>query len=102
MSCIETAWSCLGGRGKHGQVGVVPHGLFPELGVQDAITFGKSFIGIMEGHSDPKEFAPTLVKLVGSGQLPMKKIAKLFKVEDFEEAIHGMHDGSVLKPILVF
>ncbi len=58
--------------------------------------------GIVEGGSNPKVFIPELVKYYKEGRLPVGKMAKYYKFEDIEEAFEASHNGSVIKPVLVF
>lgn len=58
--------------------------------------------GIVEGGSNPKVFIPELVKYYKEGRLPVGKMANYYKFEDIEEAFEASHNGSVIKPVLVF
>jgi aryl-alcohol dehydrogenase len=50
----------------------------------------------------PPDFIAQLVKMYQQGDLPLEKICRKYHYKDFQKAIDAMHDGSVIKPILVF
>jgi Zn-dependent alcohol dehydrogenase len=43
-----------------------------------------------------------LIKWYREGKLPLEKLEKFFKVEEFEQARKEMHDGSTIKPVLIW
>lgn len=102
VGCMETAWACLGIFGKHGQLGAPPPDRMPRLPVSETMMAQKSFIGIMLGNSNTPIFLPKLVKMTQDGSLQIGKITTAFPIADFQKAFDGMHDGSVIKPIIVF
>jgi aryl-alcohol dehydrogenase len=58
--------------------------------------------GAVEGCSNPKVFIPELVKLYKEGRLPVNKLNKLYKFSEIEQAFEDSHNGTAIKPILVF
>jgi aryl-alcohol dehydrogenase len=58
--------------------------------------------GAVEGCSNPKTFIPELVKFYREGRLPVQKLNKFYKFEEINEAFKDIHEGKVVKPILVF
>ena len=41
------------------------------------------------------------MKLYAEGHFPVDRITKTYKVEEIDEALAAMKDGSVIKPILL-
>jgi aryl-alcohol dehydrogenase len=37
-----------------------------------------------------------------TGDFPLETISKVFRYDQLEDAIKAQHDGSVIKPIIVF
>lgn len=54
------------------------------------------------GDSNSKEMIPTMINWWRKGKLPLERLVQYFKAEDFEKGLHGMHDGSVIKPVLLW
>lgn len=100
--CIKAAWECLGSCGKMVQLGDPGPGNSLPIGIHDTIVMSKQYIGLAEGDSNPPEFIPKLIKLYEEGKFPLNKISKTFHYSKLEDAIHAMHDGSVIKPIITF
>ena len=62
----------------------------------------KTISSAIEGNVVPKDYVPKMVGWWREGKLPIEKFTKFFKAEDFMEAIQAMHDGSTVKPIIVW
>ena len=58
--------------------------------------------GTIQGDADPKKSIPMLIKWYREGKLPLEKLEKFFKVEDFETAKEEMHEGVTIKPVLLW
>ena len=58
--------------------------------------------GIVEGGANPQLFIPQLVQYYKEGRLPVDKLANYYSFDQIHEAFEASHDGSVIKPILVF
>jgi aryl-alcohol dehydrogenase len=52
-------------------------------------------MGVVEGDSNPPAFIPRLVELYRQGNLPLDKIIKTFKADQFAEAVKAMKAGQV-------
>lgn len=100
--CIKTGWECLGSRGAYAGCGTPGPGPTANIGIHDAILLTKKYHGVCEGDSNPPEFVPKLVQLYKDGKFPVDKISKVYDYKELGKAIHDMHDGSVIKPIIVF
>lgn len=70
--------------------------------IHEAVCTSKQYMGLCEGDSNPPVYIPKLVQLYKDGKFPVDKISKVYSFEQFDEAVHAMHDGSVIKPIIQF
>jgi len=100
--CIKNAWECLAPFGKMVQLGTPGPGPTANLGIHDAVCLSKTYYGLCEGDSNPPEYIPKLVQMYKDGKFPIDKISKVFSYKQFDDAVHAMHDGSVIKPIIKF
>jgi aryl-alcohol dehydrogenase len=66
----------------------------------NAILFGRSVRGVIEGESVPDIFIPQLIELWKQGRFPFDKLVRFYQLEEINEAIEASENGSVLKPIL--
>ncbi|KAM3421152.1 hypothetical protein BST61_g1564 [Cercospora zeina] len=63
---------------------------------------GIKIVGCTEGESVPGEFIPQLIKHYREGKLPVDKMVKYYRAEDFKKALHDMHSGKAIKPVLTW
>jgi len=89
--------------GKYIQVGVAPLDYhLSTVNLFALMVTGKQIMGAIEGKVLPTEFVPKMIQWYREGKLPLEKMTKLLPAEEFESALHGMHDGTMVKPILVW
>ncbi|MDB5969970.1 MAG: geraniol dehydrogenase [Hydrocarboniphaga sp.] len=99
---IAAAIGCLASHAKFGLVGVPPS-------MEDAISIpitalvggGFSFIGIMEGDSEPEEFIPQMVALYKAGRFPFDKLLSTYALHDINLAIADSLSGKCVKPVML-
>lgn len=72
------------------------------LQVADVLLNNKTYSVNYMGDSNSKEMIPTMINWWRKGKLPLERLVQYFKAEDFEKGLHGMHDGSVIKPVLLW
>ncbi|KAI0177985.1 zinc-binding dehydrogenase [Pestalotiopsis sp. NC0098] len=84
------------------QVGTGMPESFLNLHMQSFMVSGKRYYGAVQGHSRTAEYIPKLIQWWRDGKFPVEKLIKTFDFEDFEGAIKGMGDGSVVKPVLIW
>ncbi|BGP22536.1 hypothetical protein JCM10295v2_001421 [Rhodotorula toruloides] len=77
-------------------------GVNPPFDVFGNLVACKTYSGLCEGDSNPPEFIPFLIKLYNEGHFPVDKISKIFAHDKLDDAIHAMHNGETIKPIVVF
>lgn len=122
LPLIEAAHEALSQRGTFvfiGASGLPTYSL--ELGITQLMVKGTRLIGCIEGDSFPEEvrflalvscsmakltsvlqFIPQLIRYQREGKFQLDKISKFYKAEDFEQAVHAMHNGETVKPILLW
>jgi aryl-alcohol dehydrogenase len=101
MGVIRTAVEALGTFGSLAAVGAAP------LGTEIALDYtgllvGRSIVGVTEGDSDPETFIPVLAGLYRQGRLPLEKLVKTYPFSEINQAAADAHDGTTIKPVLVF
>lgn len=92
----------MGLLGKAAIIGVGKHDAIGQFVINGFVPQGHQYIGVMEGDSVPEDTLPELVKLHQEGKLPIDKLIQKFKPEDANKAIEGMHNGTVIKPVIVW
>ncbi|KAL5114609.1 hypothetical protein ACEQ8H_007514 [Pleosporales sp. CAS-2024a] len=63
---------------------------------------GLALRGCIEGDAKPSEFVPQMIDWYRQGKFPIEKLAKRYAADDFEKALHDMHTGATVKPILLW
>jgi aryl-alcohol dehydrogenase len=62
---------------------------------------GKTFVGIVEGHSVPRVFIPRLLDLHQAGLFPFEKLIKTYPFTQIERAIADTESGDAIKAVLI-
>jgi aryl-alcohol dehydrogenase len=101
VGAISTALNMLAPHGSLGLVGV-PGSMDAILAVPlaQAITYGFTIKGIIEGDSDPDEFLPQLVRWHAEGRLPIERFTRFYAFDEINEAIADNHSGGCIKAVL--
>ncbi|KAK5164306.1 uncharacterized protein LTR77_010001 [Saxophila tyrrhenica] len=100
---MKAAYNSLAARGTFVFVGANLDPAFNmELGITQHMMNGTRLLGCAEGDSLPEEFIPQLIKYQREGKFQLDKISKFYKAEDFKNALHDMHTGEAIKPILTW
>lgn len=100
-SLLRTAVDALRTGGACAVVGVAPPGVDVSLDMHDLL-LGKRVLGVTLGDGEPETLLPQLVEMHRQGKLPLEKMIKHYKFEDLNTAAHEMHDGSTIKPVVLF
>lgn len=96
---VKQALQCLAPMGTCVNLGVgTPE--FPFT--MQLVSGGRRLTSIIEGEADPQEFLPRLIDLYRNGQLPIDRLIKYYKFDDFEQAVHDSETGATIKPVLLF
>ena len=97
---VQNMINCLSMLGKAAIVGVPPTGANVSV---DPLTFllgSKTLVGCREGDSVPPVFVPRLVEMQKRGEFPVEKIVTIYDYKDMDKALHDLHDGKVVKPVI--
>ncbi|CAK1362471.1 uncharacterized protein RHO25_004026 [Cercospora beticola] len=90
-------------RGKYIQVGSPPFDYtLGEVTGFELMISGKQWIGAIEGGAYPPDFVPKMIQWYREGRFPIDKMAKFMPADDFQQALHEMHTGETIKPILTW
>ncbi|BGP37660.1 bleomycin hydrolase [Rhodotorula kratochvilovae] len=102
VHALKAGWEMTANLGTLLSCGTPGPGVNPPFGIFENLTTCKTYIGLCEGDSNPPEFVPFLAKLYAEGHFPIDKISKTFAYDKLDDAVHAMHTGEVIKPIVVF
>ncbi|GAA5947207.1 hypothetical protein JCM3765_001575 [Sporobolomyces pararoseus] len=102
VKALMTAWESLANKGHLVSVGTPGPGTPIPFCIFENLLGSKTYTGLTEGGSNPPEFIPYLLKLHSEGHFPVEKISKTFAMDKLDDAVHAMHTGETIKPIIVF
>ena len=97
---LNATMMALAPKGTFGIVGIAPPGTPMPGDLMNAVTFGHTVKGIIEGDSDPDEFIPELVSLYNEGRLPVDRLVKTYPLEEINKAVADQHAGKCVKVVL--
>ncbi len=97
---VRQAVDALRLTGICGTIGVAPLGTEFTLDM-NAILFGRTVRGIIEGDSVPDIFIPQLIELWRQGRFPFDRLIERYPLSQIEEAAHASERGAVLKAVLI-
>lgn len=97
---IEDMLNCLGMFGAGATVGVPPSGSKITIDPLQWLLYSKKYVGCREGDSLPPEYIPKLVEMQREGNFPVEKIVKVYNYKDLPQALHDLHEGTVVKPVI--
>ena len=100
-SVARSAVDALGAKGHLVVAAAPPTGTEIPVDFQGILP-GKNISGVTMGGVDPKAFIPELVALVKSGELPLDRLTKQYRLETINEAVKDMHEGRTVKPVIVY
>jgi aryl-alcohol dehydrogenase len=98
---VRLAVDSLRVAGTFGLIGASPFGTEVALDLTHML-FGRTFRGIIEGDSIPREFIPKLIEYHRQGLFPIERLVSYFELNQLEEAISASESGAVVKPIVRF
>lgn len=62
---------------------------------------GPRLVGVNQGRPVPRVVIPALVDHFLAGRMPFDRLITTYPFAEINQAIHDMHDGSVIKPVLL-
>ncbi|KAK4866229.1 hypothetical protein LT330_008570 [Penicillium expansum] len=89
-------------RGRMLLIGVPPLGYRFSFDVTEQINMGRSISGCIEGDCVPQIAIPQMIKWYREGRFPIDKLIKFFNATDYQQALGGLKDGTVIKPVLLW
>lgn len=99
---LQAALESVNRLGKVVQLANQGPGSFLSVGLPEHMRDGVHLTGTIQGDADPKKSIPMLIRWYREGRLPLDKLEKRFPVENFEEARKAMHEGTTIKPVLIW
>ncbi|KAJ5770000.1 uncharacterized protein N7511_002051 [Penicillium nucicola] len=100
IALLQAGIDSLGHEGTLAIVGVARPGSNLNIDPLSFMMGCKKIVGAIEGSADPAQLLPQLVDLYKQGKFPIDKLAKIYTTDNFDEAIHDLHAGTVIKPII--
>lgn len=97
---IEKMIDCVSMFGTAATVGVAPFNSKISIDPLNFLLFSKKYIGVREGDSEPPVYIPKLVEMQRNGEFPVEKIVKVYDYKDLPEALHDLHEGTAIKPVI--
>ena len=104
-AAVPVIQQCIGALGKHGrfiQLGVVGSGTELTIALQPFFTQSQSFECHCLGNTTGQAWIPIMIKWWREGKFPIEKMVKHFPAENSLQALQGMNDASVIKPVLLW
>lgn len=101
-SLLQAALASIDRLGRVVQLANQGPGSNVAVGLPEHMSNGTHLTGTIQGDADPSKSIPMLIKWYREGKLPLEKLEKQFKVEDFQRAREAMHTGEVIKPVLIW
>jgi aryl-alcohol dehydrogenase len=98
---IRTAVAATHNTGTTCLIGSGPAGTEVSLPLRDLVV-GRRVRGLVEGDSVPQVFLPLLIGLWESGRFPVDALITTFPSTDLNGAMHAMHTGHAVKPVILF
>lgn len=97
---IENMINCLAMFGTAATVGVAPTNSKISVDPLQFLLYSKQYVGVREGDSVPPVYIPKLVEMQRNGEFPVEKLVKVYDYKDMEKALHDLHEGTAIKPVI--
>ena len=97
---LRQAVDVLGPDATCGLIGAPPLGTEERLDVNAVLSVGRGIKGVVEGHSVPQIFIPTLIELWRAGRLPIDRLVRAYDFDQINQAADDALAGEVVKPVL--
>ncbi|OAP61876.1 hypothetical protein AYL99_04079 [Fonsecaea erecta] len=104
-AAVPVIQECIRALGRHGrliQLGAPRPGTQVTIPLNEFFSANKSFECHYLGNTTGQAWIPVMIRWWREGKFPIEKIVKQFPAKDALQALHGMEDGSVIKPVLVW
>ncbi|KIX91913.1 uncharacterized protein Z520_12376 [Fonsecaea multimorphosa CBS 102226] len=104
-AAIPVIQECIKALGAHGrliQLGAPRPDAQVTIPLSEFFGGNKSFECHYLGNTTGQKWVPVMIKWWREGKFPIEKIVKQFPAKDALQALHGMEDGSAIKPVLIW
>jgi Zn-dependent alcohol dehydrogenase len=101
-SLLQAALASVNRMGRVIQLANQGPGSKVEIGLPEHMRDGVHLTGTIQGDAVGEKSLPMLIGWYRKGNLPLERLEKFYMVEEFEKAREGMHNGSVIKPVLIW
>ncbi|EXJ76140.1 uncharacterized protein A1O5_00648 [Cladophialophora psammophila CBS 110553] len=104
-AAVPVIQECIKALGRHGrfiQLGAPRAGTQITIPLQEFFGGNKSFECHYLGNTTGQAWIPVMIQWWRDGKFPIEKIVKHFPAKDALQALHGMEDGSAIKPVLLW
>lgn len=99
---MDAGWEFTRFKGRYFQVGSPPFDYTLKTTGFEMLLSGKQYQGVVEGAAYPPDYVPKMIQWYREGKFPIDKLLKLMPAADFNQAMHEMHSGETIKPILTW
>ena len=96
------SWDFVRCMGKVLQVGLAHPGDMWDVSMADHMNSGKQIIGCVQGDAIPQKYALEMIEWYRQGKLPVQKLISTYPVEQYQQALIDMRNGSAIKPVLIW
>ena len=96
---VRQSVDALGLQGICGLLGTSPLGTEVTLDM-NAILFGRTVRGVIEGDAVPDLFIPQMVDMYMAGKFPIDRLMEFYNLDQINEAVAATEGGGTVKPIL--
>ncbi len=97
---LASILNALGPQGTLGCVGAATGEPKLTILLNQAVTFGHTVRGIIEGDSIPQEFVPRLIGYYREGKLPIDRLISCYPFDSINQAVADQYDGKCIKVVL--
>lgn len=97
---VENMINCVSMFGTAATVGVTPTGSKISIDPLQFLLYSKKYVGVREGDSLPPVYIPKLVEMQRNGEFPVEKIVTVYDYKDIDKALHDLHEGIAIKPVI--
>lgn len=91
-----------GHRGYFVILGIPPPDSKLSFDMNDYLWTGKHIVSSIEGDVVPSEFIPQMIEWYRAKKFPLDKLVKTYALDDYKTALHDMHTGETIKPVLLY
>lgn len=96
------SWDFVRFQGKVLQVGLAKPGDRWDVSMADHMNSGRQIIGCVQGDAVPQTYVREIVSWYLDGKFPVEKLVRLYPIEEWQQALEDMQDGTAIKPVMTW